>query len=551
MRLYLCLPNACTALPKEKGPAMTHETKLAKAEKAILNRAATLRDRWYPAYHIAARAGWINDPNGLCFYKGRYHAYFQHHPYSSEWGPMHWGHVSSEDLVTWRHEPIALAPTLEEECNGCWSGSAVVGDDGRLYFFYTGHRHAIDFDHPETRREVQCAAVSDDGVHWEKLGVVVPGDKPRGNFRDPKVWRQGNVWCMVVGQQSSEPRGQVALYTSRDLRTWQCEGVIYEWPTSEVRMIECPDLFCLGGRWVLCFSAMGMRPKGYVGRNYNNAGYLVGDWSLGKPFVPTTDFTPCDWGHNFYAPQSFETPDGRRIQFGWMSPFQFEAPEKADGWCGQFTLPRELTLGDDDRVRVRPAKEVMEWTRSHGSTSAQMLETSLNSGAGSPTIPSSDVRAASPHSSNAVTCSCPAFVCPIALAPNTEHTLASDLTCGLIELVFDLITSDAERMGVEVHHTSDGNRLFVGYDAQTGCVVVDRRNTIRGNRGYRAVPVNTRDGRIRLQVWLDRGCVEVYVNDGEAAMSELSYPGDGPRSVVLTSESGTTHVCELAMHRLA
>ena len=107
------------------------------------------------------------------------------------------------------------------------------------------------------------------------------------------------------------------------------------------------------------------------------------------------------------------------------------------------------------------------------------------------------------------------------------------------------------RMGVEVPRTSDGNRLFVGFDAQTRCVVVDRRDTIRGNRGYRAVPIHAHDGRVRLQVWLDRGCVEVYVNDGEAAMSELSYPGEGPRAVVLTSESGTTHVCKLDVRRLA
>lgn len=98
-------------------------------------------DRWYPQFHITAPSGWINDPNGLSFFNGRYHAFFQHHPYSATWGPMHWGHVSSTDLISWQHEPIALAPgePNEDDADGIWSGSAVVHDD-TLYAFYTGNR---------------------------------------------------------------------------------------------------------------------------------------------------------------------------------------------------------------------------------------------------------------------------------------------------------------------------------------------------------------------------------------------------------------------------
>lgn len=99
--------------------------------------------RWYPAFHIAAPGGWMNDPNGLCFFNGRYHAFYQHHPYSAQWGPMHWGHASSEDLAHWRHEPIALAPGAagSDDADGIWSGSAFV-HDGILHVFYTGNRWA-------------------------------------------------------------------------------------------------------------------------------------------------------------------------------------------------------------------------------------------------------------------------------------------------------------------------------------------------------------------------------------------------------------------------
>lgn len=486
----------------DDAPFASHAQELARADASVTRMSGTRRDRWYPTYHVAAQAGWINDPNGLVFFGGRYHAFFQHHPYGTDWGPMHWGHVSSPDLVTWRHEPVALAPSIEAERDGCWSGSCAVGDDGRLYAFYTGHRRQADPMDASSRREVQCVAVSDDGIAWKKLGVVVPGVRPMGNFRDPKVWRQDGAWCMVVGQQSAEGRGQVALYHSSDLLAWEYGGIVYEHPTPGVRMLECPDLFAVGDEWVLCFSAMGMRAQGYVGRNYNNAGYVLGSWELGSPFVPHTDFIPCDWGHNYYAPQSFEAPDARRIQFGWMNAFRFDAPEKADGWCGQLTLPRELTV-EDGVVHARP---VAETERLLGPA----------------------------HTWDAVE-----------LGANERFVLADDLACGRLDLTLDLRSTDAERVGVEAHRSPDGYCLHVAYDAQTNCVVVDRNRSLRGNRGYRAFPLRSHRDTLKIQLWLDRGSLEVYVNDGEATLSELSYPGEGPRELALVSESGTACVTDL------
>ena len=461
-------------------------------------------NRWYPSYHVAAPAGWINDPNGLCYFDGRYHVFFQYHPHSVEWGPMHWGHVSSSDLVTWRHEPIALAPSIEEDRDGCWSGSCVVGDDGRLYAFYTGHCWRTDPNDPNSRRQVQCLAVSDDGIHFQKHGSVLENPQCPTHFRDPKVWREGETWCMVVGQQSPEKRGQVALYTSDDLLHWNQAGIVYEYPDANVYMLECPDLFELDGKWVLCFSAMGMRPSGYMGRNQHNAGYLVGSWKLGEPFVPQTEFAPCDAGHNYYAPQSFEH-EGRRIQFGWMSSFHMGAAEQEDGWCGQLTLPRKLSLRDDGVMLSMPVPEcAMLWEHAQAQDSSEVTA-------------------------------------------NEERVIADDLACGCLELTFDLAASSAERFGVKLHGTTDGNYLFVGYDAQTGCVVVDRQGCLRGHRGYRAARVY--GDSLRLQIWLDRGSIEVFVNDGEVAFSEMSYPGDGPRSITLTSEQGITKVEKLTLSK--
>ena len=109
---------------------------LAKAEAGVAKLLENRNDRWYPTFHIAAKAGWINDPNGLSYFNGRYQVYYQHHPYSTVWGPMHWGHVSSEDLVTWRREPIAFAPSIEADKDGVFSGSAVVSDDDKTQYIY-------------------------------------------------------------------------------------------------------------------------------------------------------------------------------------------------------------------------------------------------------------------------------------------------------------------------------------------------------------------------------------------------------------------------------
>ena len=138
-----------------------HSEALAQAEAGVAAMAAARNNRWYPKFHIASNGGWINDPNGLCFYKGRWHVFYQLHPYGTQWGPMHWGHVSSNDMLNWKREPIMFAPTLEEEKDGVFSGSAVIGDDGELKFYYTGHRWANGIDNTGGDWQVQMIAEPD------------------------------------------------------------------------------------------------------------------------------------------------------------------------------------------------------------------------------------------------------------------------------------------------------------------------------------------------------------------------------------------------------
>ena len=481
---------------------------LELAERGVDAMLAQRNDRWYPTFHIAARAGWINDPNGLSYFNGRYQVYFQHHPFGTQWGPMHWGHVSSEDMVTWRREPIAMAPSIEADRDGVFSGSAVVGDDGKLYAYYTGHRWRNGINEDEGNLQVQCLATSEDGVTFDKQGVLVECPEGLLHFRDPKVWRMDDTWFMVFGACSADKRGQVWLYTSTDMKNWEFDRVIFEDPNPDAFMLECPDMFPLGDKWVIFYCPMGPKPDGYQARNGHNAGYVVGNWAPGGVFEQITDYRPIDWGHPYYAPQTFEAPDGRRIAYGWLGSFTLPvASQEADGWCGQLTVPRELSLDADNHLWARPIDEL-----------TRLRTETTDFGA-------------------------------FELGLNADKVLIADGEAVEIELEVDLSATTSERVGLNIHKTAEGCATFVCYDDLAGRVTLDRRTTGNGDRGYRSAPYPGGD-ILKLRVLVDRGSVEVFVNDGLETLTSYSFPGEGPRAIELSSESGTIAVNSLLVHQL-
>ncbi len=390
-----------------------------------------------------------------------------------------------------------------------WSGSAVVDDEGRLVVFYTGHRWRNGVDDAEGNLQVQCMAVSTDGVTFEKKGPVIEGPPELQHFRDPKVWRQDGGWYMVFGASSAEGRGEVWLYTSTDLRTWQFDRVLYRDPDPNVFMVECPDLIPFGDRWVIAYGPMTQaKQHGYALRNGHNGGYVVGRWAPGGDFEVLTDYRPLDWGHHYYATQGFEAPDGRRLMIGWMGGFVLPLASQAeDGWSGQLAVPREVRLSDDNRLISIPIREV------------EALRTE--------------------------TADFGSFV----LGVNEDRVLWDDAETADIELEVDLAATTAEQVGVQVHRTSESRCTYVAYDDLAGRVSLDRRTTGPGDRGYRSAPFGGGD-RLRLRILVDRGSVEVFVGDGDESVSSLSFPADGPRGIALSSVSGTVAVTSLRVHRL-
>lgn len=318
------------------------------------------RDPYRLNYHLMPPVGLLNDPNGLVHFKGVYHVFYQWNPFDTAHGAKFWGHYSSRDMVHWREEPIALAPSEWYERNGCYSGSAVEWE-GKLYLFYTGNVKLED----GTRETYQCVAVSRDGVQFEKKGPALK--LPEGytaHFRDPKVWRKNGRWYMVIGAQTLDEKGVAVLFLSEDLLAWSEAGRISGEGMNGLSdfgyMWECPDLIHLDGKDVLLVSPQGVDPSGYFYNNLFQSGYFAGTLDYESAQYSHGPFTELDRGFDFYAPQTFVDEKGRTILYGWMGitdENERHQPTLANRWVHALTIPRELSL-HGDKVCQRPVDEL-------------------------------------------------------------------------------------------------------------------------------------------------------------------------------------------------
>lgn len=293
-------------------------------------------------HHFEPRTGWINDPNGLICFKGKYHAFFQHNPKEPKWGPMHWGHAVSDDLINWTELPIALYPDMPyENDGGCFSGSAIE-KDGRLYVFYTSVARG--------NKQTQSVAISEDGINFKKYAgnpvirhFPISGSK---DFRDPKVSLIDGKYYMVIGSGKGKT-GKVLLYTSENLLEWEYLGVLYE-NAAFGKIYECPDFFKLGNDYVLMFSKMIA--------DINKTQFIIGDFD-GLNFYPKSYSSP-EYGPQFYAPQTFSDNRGRRILIGWFYDWN-KTPEPDSDYAGALTVPRKLDIVDG-KIRMFPVEEAYD-----------------------------------------------------------------------------------------------------------------------------------------------------------------------------------------------
>jgi beta-fructofuranosidase len=314
-----------------------------------------------PQFHLLPAKNWMNDPNGPIYWKGRYHMFFQYNPNAAVWGNMHWAHASSEDMIHWRHLPVALAPTPGwDDADGCFTGSA-VDDHGTATILYTGVKsspkdQATLRDNVNNFREVQCLATSSDPQlftwnKWKQPVIQPPNDPQLTGFRDPFLWREGETWFLGVASGLFKQGGRVLLYRSKDLRQWEYLHPLAsgKWtekesvnPVDSGEMWECPDFFPLGKKHVLLYSTAGqvlwesgeLDPKEHVFHS-ERRGLL-------------------DHGA-YYAQKTQLDAKSNRILWGWIPETRPETEFSAAGWAGCMALPRILSLAADGTLEMQVA----------------------------------------------------------------------------------------------------------------------------------------------------------------------------------------------------
>lgn len=317
---------------------------------------------WYQSpgreqYHFGPYKNWINDPNGLCWYQGYYHMYYQANPHSQEWSHMYWGHAASKDCVHWVHLPYALSPQEEilnsaDRKGGAFSGSAVVMGD-RIRFYLTRHFGPLE-DSEEETVQYQTMTESEDSIHFGEETVIIekPDETFSYNFRDPKVIWYGGCWQMVLGARVNHVPS-IVLYQSEDGRKWNYKGILLKEETEGVYTFECPDMFSLDGKMVLAGAWMFYSDEE---RRFQPTYYYIGAYQNGKFEIEQKGL--YDFAGNFYAVQSFEH-EGRRIAIGWISDCYNEHCPEENGAYGSMSMPRELSV-KKGKLYQRPIQEIYQ-----------------------------------------------------------------------------------------------------------------------------------------------------------------------------------------------
>jgi beta-fructofuranosidase len=466
--------------------------------------AGPANDPQRPRYHFLPPANWMNDPNGLIQWGTTYHLFYQYNPNGPFHGTIHWGHAASENLVHWRHLPIALTPTPGgADSDGCWSGCA-LNDDGIPTLLYSGQRNSA---------QRACLATSGDGLlTWQKYPgnpVIAepPPDLDLVAFRDHSVWHENGTWYQLIGSGIRGQGGAALLYRSANLRDWEylhpllVGDIQRHAPVWTGAMWECVDFFQLGGQHVLIVSVWEKGDERGDRLHYSVA--MVGQYHDHR-LVPEVEHK-LDYGDkHFYAPQSFSDNQGRRIVFGWaIEGRNLEAQRKA-GWSGVMSLPRELVLGSNKQVCMRPVPELLTLRAQHRSYSSTAL-------------------------------------------PADQPLILPEVVGDTLELQADLVPTRGSRCGLAVRRAPDeAEQTIILYDSALQQLIVDRRWSSLApdvDRSMHVAPLALANGEpLRLRVFLDCSILEVFANEQVCITSRIYPTRPDSTTVALLAEGGGAYL---------
>ena len=463
-----------------------------------------------PLYHFTAPSNWLNDPNGLIQWQGRYHLYYQYNPAEAKWGPISWGHADSSDLIHWRHLPVVLSPEAGgPDANGVWSGCAVAQEE-RVAFLYTGVSDGPDGLY--TQRA--CLAWSEgDLTHLERHpGNPVIPNLPEGGLsgcRDHTVWQEPDGYRMGIGSGHSGGAGLVWLYRSSDLVNWDLLGPLCsaaDVPPTDIRlgdMWECPAFIAVDGQHALLISACGEDAYGPT--------IFTGTYQKNR-FQPRIA-EKLDYGRNaFYAPQTFYDDAGRCLMFGWLTEARTVESHLEAGWAGAMSLPRQIHIGADGLPRYTFTEEAhsLRAPGAHVQLPAQILQNGAH------------------------------------LAPESGAQFEFQLT---------LTKGTAARCGLILRRSPDGTEeTRLAIDWQAGTLTLERGRSSLDERAFRndlIADLDLSSGTLRLHLYLDASVIEC-IADERVCLTGRIYPTRSDAvGLGLFSEGGNTKLDSLDLYPLA
>ena len=468
-----------------------------------------------PAYHFTPPSEWMNDPNGLVFYEGEFHLFYQYNPVGIVWGPMNWGHAVSTDLFNWKDLPIALTP---DNLGTIFSGSAVVDSTNTSGFKTNNESPLISIFTENGNQQVQSIAYSiDKGRSWTKFinNPVLP-NPGYPNFRDPKViwFPSENKWIMVITIGTS-----INIYSSIDLKSWTFESNFSLGSSLQGGVCECPDLFQLPvtgtnlGKWVLMISLSTGAPNGGTGTEY-----FIGDFD-GKTFSADNS-TPLwiDYGTDNYAGSTYNdipSTDGRRIFIGWMSNWNYAGLVPATTWRSTMTVPRVITLANNGQglsLKFNPVDELKTYL-------SAALDTTIQ-------------------------------------APLSQINLLNNkiIETGSYELNFSLDFSKSNAFKLTVGN--DKEHLIVNFDKLASYVYIDR--SLSGQTDFNSqfsqkiyCPYVPKSNQLTdIQILIDKTSIELFIDHGDKVMTSLFFPVDQYNSLNIQGDNVSAQISNFNLQGL-
>lgn len=444
-----------------------------------------------PQYHFTPPSQWMNDPNGMFFYEGEYHLFYQYYPDSNVWGPMHWGHAVSSDMLRWEHLPIALYP---DSIGYIFSGSAVVDwnntsgfgtmENPPIIAIYTYHNMEGEQSGRTDYQSQGIAFSLDNGRNWKKYegNPVLPNQGVK-DFRDPKVsWFEADQkWVMTLAEWD-----HVSFYSSKDLKSWKKESDFGLKFGSHAGVWECPDLFELKvngsdeSQWVLLVSINPGGPQGGSATQYFVGEFDGNEFQLSDAFAPEVTKNEegeqaiwLDYGADNYAGVTWSdipANDGRRLFMGWMSNWQYAQIVPTTTWRSAMTLPRELILNQAEskyRIQSKTVKEIETMLGPSESVDQLATETYL-----------------------------------VELEVNGD---------------FELVLSNSRNEKVTI---SGANNQLIFDRSNSG--IVDFHKAFPASHAVETGELEIEN----IKVFVDLSSIEVFINDGELVLTELVFPNE-------------------------